>query len=121
MKPKPIDTPKESGWEAEFDEKFVREDGLMDKYAWIGEEQVFMSDAIKSFLHSEIEAAYHKGEEAERDRMVMDLIEATKEIPKYGSQGWTKYIDDFIRKNGVDPVKTRIASLTTPKNTKEEA
>ena len=37
-------------WEEQFDEKFVREDGLMSKYSYSTGEPQFMADAIKSFI-----------------------------------------------------------------------
>lgn len=45
---------KHNEWEKRFDDKFVRDDGLMDKYSYLdnGDECV-MADAIKEFIKDE--------------------------------------------------------------------
>lgn len=50
--PKDTPSPHEKGWEKEFDEKFVRSDGLMDKYQneWDEESIQTTAEAIKDFI-----------------------------------------------------------------------
>jgi len=57
-------------WANEFDKEFVREDGLMDKYAYDKDgDSVFMATAIKSFIKSQIKQA----EERERERIMKEI------------------------------------------------
>lgn len=45
--------PQANEWEKEFDERFVRDDGLLNKYYCDkNDEQYFMAEAIKLFFHS---------------------------------------------------------------------
>ena len=56
--------------------------------------------------------------EEERERILSDFACIGATIPKYNSQGWTHWIDEYIRKNGLDPVAIRGKYLSTL-NTKE--
>ena len=55
---------------------------------------------------------------AERERILTDLATIGAKIPKYSSQGWTHWIDEYVKKHGLDPVSIRARSLT---NTEGEA
>ena len=57
MKP----TVQANTWSDEFDKKFVRDDGLMDKYYCEGKEQDFMATAIKNFISSTLAEEYKRG------------------------------------------------------------
>ncbi len=42
-----------------------------------------------------------------KEKILTDMALMGKTIPKYSSQGWTHWIDEYVRKHGLDPVKIR--------------
>ena len=80
-------------------------------------QEICGNEQAKRVMEIALEAAFHKGEETERKRILTDMALMGKTIPKYNSQGWIHWIDEYVNKNGLDPVKIRLSSLTTPENT----
>jgi len=85
-------------WANEFDKEFVREDGLMDKYAYDKDgDSVFMATAIKSFIKSQIKQAEERGQREER-QFILNILDgvdkADKEMERQGipAYGGTKAI-----------------------------
>ena len=70
---------KHNEWEKRFDDKFVRDDGLMDKYSYLdnGDECV-MADAIKEFIKDE------KKKWVEEVESEVNQLETFIEIPNKG-------------------------------------
>jgi hypothetical protein len=75
---KNVSPPQEAEWEKEFDKKFVRDDGLMDKYGFDEHgEQDMLAPIIKSFIRQLLQEQKKKFKEALGEELTKLLNDST--------------------------------------------